>query len=264
LTDDSTPRSLTGSTDKASPAHSSVYTALRQNIASHGWGNGALYAVSRALERLSRGRCRFFKYYFVAQPVPEKPQAIPARTTQIKVYRVSGAEDIVATFPRPPGTIAKRFADGAACFVAERDGVLGGFIWIKLDRYDEDEVRCDYLLDSARGIAWDFDAWVAPEFRMTRAFVHLWEAANEYLRLHGCRWSTSRISAFNPVSLASHRRLGAMHLHTGVFLAVGSAQLALFSCRPYFHFGVGAGSRPKLTFGPPAATQDDGRDDAAA
>ncbi len=177
------------------------------------------------------------------------------RAPRTQIYRASGTEGIVGTFPRPADVIARRFADGAACFVAERDGTLIGFIWIKLERYEEDEVRCDYLLNSAGRLAWDFDAWVAPEFRMTRAFVQLWGVANEYLRECGCRWSASRISAFNPVSLAAHRRLGARRLHTGFFLVAGSAQLALFSCRPYVHFGIGARSRPKLMLRPPETSQ---------
>jgi acetyltransferase (GNAT) family protein len=229
---------------------SSIYSAMRESVASHGWGNGLLHAIGRALRRVTRGRCRLFKYYFVAQPVPEQSEA-PARATQTRVYRVFGSEDIIATFPRPPEVIAGRFAGGAACFVAERGAQLVGFIWIKRKRYEEDEVRCDYLLDPAGGVAWDFDSWVAPEFRMTRAFVQLWGAANEYLRQQGCRWSASRISAFNPVSLASHRRLGAIRLSTGVFVVAGSTQLALFSCRPYFHLSLGAGSRPKLLFHSP-------------
>jgi hypothetical protein len=230
---------------------SSVYSAIRESVASHGWRNGTLYAIGRALERATHGRCRIFKYYFVAQPIPPRALTAPPRATQTRVYRVYGAEAIVATFPRPPKVIAQRFAMGAVCFVAERAGNLVGFIWIKLERYDEDEVRCEYLLDSAGGVAWDFDAWIAPEFRMSRAFVQLWQAANEYLRQHGCRWTASRISAFNPVSLASHRRLGAIELSTGVFVVAGSTQLALFSCRPYFHLSLGVGSRPKLTFHPP-------------
>ena len=233
----------------------SFIAAIRESVAAHGLGNGALYAAARALERVTGGRCRIFKYYFVAQPVPEASQAAARRMAQIRVYRVAETDGILAAFPRPPRVIARRFADGAACFVAERDGALAGFIWLKLDRYEEDEVRCDYLLDPAGGIAWDFDAWVAPEFRMTRAFVQLWDAANDYLRGHGCRWSASRISAFNPVSLASHRRLGAVRLHAGVFIVVGTAQLALFSRRPYVHFGVGARSRPRLAFGAPAPGQ---------
>ena len=230
----------------------SLGVALRESVAANGLGNGLLYALSRGLERASRGRCRLFKYYFVAQPIPGQPKDAPRQLGQLKVYRVSGSEDIVARFPRPPEVIARRFADGAVCFVAERAGALAGFIWVKLDRYEEDEVRCDYVVDSRRGIAWDFDAWIAPEYRMTRTFVELWRAANEYLRRQGCQWSASRISAFNPVSLASHRRLGAVRLHAAIFLVLGSAQLALFSRRPYIHLGLRRRSRPRLVFHPPA------------
>ncbi len=217
-------------------------------MASLGWGNGSLYAIRRALEQATRGRCRLCKYYFVAQPVPAQPLTALPKASRTRVYRAMPTEDIIKRFPRPAAVIARRFADGAACFVAERTGELVGFIWIKLERYEEDEVRCDYLLDPAQGLAWDFDAWVAPEFRMTRGFVQLWEAANEYLRQQDCRWSLSRISAFNPVSLTSHRRLGAVHLHAGLFVVLGRTQLALFSCRPYVHVGFGVASRPRLSF----------------
>jgi hypothetical protein len=130
--------------------------------------------------------------------------------------------------------------------VAENAGNLVGFIWIRLDRYEEDEVRCDYLLDPVGELAWDFDAYVAPEFRMSRAFVQLWEAANEFLRRRGYHWTASRISAFNPASLASHRRFGAEHRHTALFLAVGPVQLALLSLRPYVHLSAGRASRPAV------------------
>jgi hypothetical protein len=230
---------------------SSFSSAIRESVASLGWGNGILYTIGRALEQVTRGRCRLFKYYFVAQPVPEQRLTALPKASRTRIYRALPTEDIIKRFPRPPAVIAWRFADGAACFVAERMGELVGFIWIKLERYQEDEVRCDYLLDPAQGLAWDFDAWVAPEFRMTRAFVQLWEAANDYLRQQGCHWSVSRISAFNPVSLASHRRMGAVHLHTGLFAVLGRTQLALFSCRPYIHVGFGVASRPRLSFHPP-------------
>jgi len=231
---------------------SSLYSALRESVASHGWGTGVLYAFGRTLSRATRGRCRLFKYYFVAQPVPLQPLAAPPPGATTRIHQVAANDDVVAAFPRPPEVIAQRFASGAACFVAERNGNLVGFIWIKLGRYEEDEVRCDYVLDPAGGIAWDFDAWVAPEFRMSRAFVQLWNAANDYLRSRGCRWSASRISAFNPVSLASHRRLGAVNLFTGVFIVFDSMQLAMFTCPPYFHLGFGAHSRPQLMFRAPA------------
>ena len=145
------------------------------------------------------------------------------------------------------------------CFVAENAGNLVGFIWVRLDRYDEDEVRCAYLLDPAGGMAWDFDAYVAPEFRMSRAFVQLWESANEFLRRHRYRWTASRISAFNPASLASHRRFGALHLHTAVFLVFGPVQLTLLSLRPFVHIGATQDSRPVVTIRcvPPLVQRDE-------
>src|SRR3546814_8885793 len=41
------------------------------------------------------------------------------------------------------------------------------------------------------------------------AFGRLWDEANAFLRQQGVACSWSRISAFNPASLASHARLGA-------------------------------------------------------
>ena len=115
-----------------------------------------------------------------------------------------------------------------------------------MDRYDEDEVRCEDVLVPHGEVAWDFDAHVAPEFRMSRVFVQLWEAANEYLRLQGYRWTASRISAFNPASLASHKRFGAEHCHTALFLVVGPFQLTLLSLAPFVHVSARQASRPAL------------------
>jgi hypothetical protein len=205
-----------------------------------------LYTLDRALSTLSGGRCRFFKYYLVIQPVPAHPLAALPRSSRTRIYQALPMDDIIQKFPRPADVIARRFRDGAVCFVAETAGNLVGFIWIRLDRYDEDEVRCEYVLDPIGEVAWDFDAYVAPEFRMSRAFVQLWEAANEYLRRHSYLWTASRISAFNPASMASHKRFGAEHRHTALFLVVGAFQLALLSLRPYVHMSAGQASRPAL------------------
>jgi len=215
-------------------------------VVSLGWNNGLLYSFDRALSTLSGGRCRLFKYYLVIQPVPSHPLAALPRSSRTRVYQASPTDDIILRGPRPADVIARRFRDGAVCFVAETAGTLVGFIWIRLGRYDEDEVRCEYVLDPIGEVAWDFDAYVAPEFRMTRAFVQLWEAANEYLRRHGYRWTASRISAFNPASLASHKRFGAEHRHTAFFLVVGPFQLTLLSLPPYVHVSARQASRPAL------------------
>ena len=227
-------------------------SVIRASVHALGWGNGMLYVLARALATATGGTCRLIKYHFVVQPVPPRPLDALPRASKTRIYQVTPADDIISRFPRPAEVIARRFADGAACFVAENAGNLVGFIWIRLDRYDEDEVRCAYLLEPAGALAWDFDAYVAPEFRMSRAFVQIWEAANEFLRRQGYRWTASRISAFNAASVASHRRFGAEFLHTAVFFVVGPAQLALLSLRPYVHFGVTPGSRPVVTLRPKA------------
>jgi GNAT superfamily N-acetyltransferase len=229
-----------------------ILAFLRESVTSLGAANGLLATFARSLDRASGSRCKLFKYYFVAQPVPARRSLVAGRPSKTRIYRASAENGIIRQAPRPPQNIAKRFADGAVCYVAEQANKLVGFIWIKQNSYHEDEVRCHYVLQPPTRLAWDFDAFVAPEFRMSRAFAQLWEAANEYLREHGYRWTISRISAFNAASLASHKRLGAVHLHTGVFMVLGPLQFSAFSCAPYVHIGFGSSSEPELTFHAPS------------
>lgn len=233
-------------------------SVMRDSVQSLGWGNGLLYVLARALATFTGGHCKLIKYYFVIQPVPAQSRAAIPRSSRTRVYEATPADDIIRKFPRPAAVIAQRFADGAVCVVAENAGNLVGFIWLRLDHYDEDEVRCNYRLEPRGELAWDFDAYVTPEFRMSRAFVQLWEAANHYLRRQGYRCTASRISAFNPASLASHRRFGAVHVHTALFVVVGPVQLALLTLSPFLHLGATRGSRPVVTLRPlPTTTQID-------
>jgi len=230
-----------------------ILSSIRESLASLGWGNGLLSLAARAADRASGGRCRIYKYVFVAQPVPAAAIAPPPDEARTRIYRATPGDGIIAAFPRPPEVIAQRFGHGAVCLVAERAQALAGFIWIQRQSYREDEVRCDYLLDPAAELAWDFDAYVAPEHRMSRAFAQLWDAANRHLRAEGCRYTISRISAFNAASLAAHRRLGIRRLATGTFVVAGAWQLALFSCKPWIHVGMDATRRPQVVFHPPGA-----------
>jgi hypothetical protein len=228
-----------------------ILAFVRDSVASLGVANGLLATLARALDRASAGRCHLFKYYFVAQPVPSHRSSAVERPSKTRIYRTSREDSIIAQSPRPAPTIAKRFADGAVCHVAAQGSKLVGFIWIKQDSYQEDEVRCHYVLRPSTQLAWDFDAYVAPEFRMSRAFSQLWQAANEYLRDLGRRWTISRISAFNAESLRSHQRLGLRRLHTGYFLILGRVQISTFSCRPYIHVATGRSRGPELVFTAP-------------
>ena len=70
-----------------------------------------------------------------------------------------------------------------------------GYLWLKLQGYEEDEVRCRYVPVPERGTAWDFDIYVAPPYRMGRTFTRMWIAANDFLRSNGIEWTLSRISS---------------------------------------------------------------------
>ena len=110
-------------------------------------------------------------------------------------------------------------------------GTLAGFLWLASGIYEEDEVRCRYQLANPTETVWDFDVYVEPRFRLGRTFARLWDAANEDLRQRCIRWSISRISAFNPASLAAHARLGALPLGHASFLCLGRLQLAFLPDR---------------------------------
>lgn len=194
--------------------------------------------VNRSIRRITRNSVRLNRYYFVAQPVPDSPTAASGRPSKYCFRRAKAIDAIIASAPRPRSVLERRFLDGATCIVAECDGQLAGFIWIIEREYMEDEVRCLYRLNPAAKAAWDFDVYVAPPFRATRLFARLWDAANEWLRSRGCRWTFSRISGFNVASLQAHRRLHAIRLASGTFLTAGPVQLSVFSIRPYLHLSL--------------------------
>lgn len=201
-----------------------------------GIGTAAWYAVARFLEVATLGRLRLICYRFVAQPVPEQGQAAPARGSAIELRMLQPDDPLVHQLPRPPAVVAQRFRDGARCLAAVKSGRIVGFLWYKEREYVEDEVRCCYRFDPAAAV-WDFDVYVDPELRLGRLFARLWDFANCELRALGYRWTISRISAFNPESLAAHARLGARRLGSAIFIGAGPLQVSFASFRPYLHVG---------------------------
>jgi len=231
---------------------SGILGTARSAIDEMGLLDGSLFLLSRLMNRVSRGRLRLLKYYFVAQPVAERPSPPEPRPPAIQVRAVSAADPIVAAFPRPPAVISARFDSGATCFVAAKDDRFAGFLWLAEKQYMEDEVRCLYVMEPEGEAAWDFDVYVAPELRLTRAFFRLWNAANEFLAQRGYRWSLSRISAFNPPSLAVHRRLGLERVGAGIFLCLGAIQVGFFTGAPFVHLSVRKSTYPILRLRAPS------------
>ncbi|TVT56267.1 MAG: GNAT family N-acetyltransferase [Azoarcus sp. PHD] len=223
---------------------------ISDNVKQLGVTNGVLYLTHRALLAASGGKAKFVRYFLVAQPVPgraaDRVRASASSTTGL----IAPDDPITAVFPRPQEVIAKRFADGDQCIVANSGKRFAGFIWIARNHYSEDEVRCLYHLENPRTTAWDYDVYVEPDFRIGRTFARLWDTANKHLSSDGVEWSISRISAFNPASLQAHRRLGIQTLCTANFLCLGSFQLMIASTRPYLHVSLTPNSRPTLSLAP--------------
>ena len=205
--------------------------------------NGMLLLADRLLGALSGNQARIIRYYLAAQPVPSiSPDALrPTVTSSIR--QIDGEDPIVADFPRP-----------ARCYVAEVRGQFAGYLWLAFGGYDEDEVRCRYEFAEPGICSWDYDVYVEPAFRLGRTFARLWGAANRDLATEGFRWSFSRISAFNPGSLAAHRRMGMEILFSATFICLGRVQFALIGAAPFLHLSWSSTSRPVLTLQSPKAT----------
>jgi hypothetical protein len=206
--------------------------------------DGALYFASRAFDKISGGRLRLVKYYLVAQPLG-RPDAKPMRAdaaTALQVVREGDA--LAAVFPRPPDVLAQRWAAGAECTAALVRGEFAGFIWIQRSRYEEDEVRCSFVLQDPAVSVWDYDVYVEPRYRVGRTMARLWSHVDTQLAATGARWSFSRISAFNAASLGSHARLGTVDCGSALFLCLGPLQAAWVPGFPYLHLSLGAGRAP--------------------
>ena len=214
---------------------------VEQNVAQLGWWDAACYFASVALGRLG---IRLYKYEFVAQPVATAALA-RGRGKAIDVRVVNGIDGVPGIYPRPAHVVADRFAQGALTLQAWKGDDLAGFLWLLHDGYREDEVRADYRLASPASV-WDFDVYVAPEFRMGPTYLRLWEEANSLLRARDVRWTCSRISSFNVASRNAHARLGTVRMGGALFLCAGRWQLSCVTQAPYLHLSRQAA--PRLTF----------------
>ncbi|WP_332671510.1 GNAT family N-acetyltransferase [Aromatoleum sp.] len=224
---------------------------IARNFTQLGWIEAIHYFVARTVSRISGRRVRIVRYHLVAQPVPIDAAAACRPSAKNPVEFADADAPIVAEFPRPPAVIAKRFADGGQCLVARAGERFAGFLWLARGHYDEDMVRCRYALAVPEASAWDYDVYVAPEFRVGRTFARLWDTANEHLRADGVLWSFSRIESVNPQSLNAHRRLGVRKLFSVTFVRVGPLQLTVAGIAPYLHLSLSERSRPTLHLKPP-------------
>ncbi len=215
-----------------------------------GWSNAVWYALARGLGTASGGRVRLIKYYLMAQPIA--PSAVSGKASaSINVAIVGPDAACVSAFPRPAEVLRQRFESGAICFAATGAAGFVGFLWLKEQAYEEDEVRSLFIPTPVEQAVWDFDVYVEPRYRIGRAFSRLWDAAYDFMRSKGYRWTMSRVSAFNAASLRSHARLGAVPVGSATYLCLGALQISMFSTAPYLHVGIRSRQRPVIRVQPP-------------
>lgn len=205
-----------------------------------------LALIAQGLFRLTSGRCRLVRYFVVAQPVPANGLAQLRLGKSLAVRRLSDGDPALNMLPREQPVYRQRFEQGAICYGAFRGEELIGFIWFVLGPYEEDEVLCRFEPCPPGKVAWDFDVYVRPEYRLSRAFVALWDAALKHMADDGVEWTASRISAFNPMSVLAHRRLGARVLGRITFFRCGPLQVMLSSLPPFFWTSWGDRHRPEI------------------
>lgn len=198
-------------------------SSARKTVCELGPRYAALYWLDKIIAIGSRGRVRLRHYLFVTQPL----QTRAAATETAFSIRLLDSAHPLHEFPVSAAEIQRRLRQGSTCLVATSHDQFAGYLWLHLGPFHEDEVRCRFVPWPSERVAWDFDVYIAPRFRATRAFSRLWQAAERHLLARGITHSASRISSYNAVSLRSHLRSGALVRGSAIFLTIGRAQLMI-------------------------------------
>lgn len=208
--------------------------------------NTSLYLIDRMMRSVSGDRIRLVKYLLFSQPVTDK-QFLPAnRGNSIMIHQLKYDDKKIHTLPRDINILKTRFNSGSVCLAAYKNNEFIGFLWLNFGDYAEDEVRCHFSPSPAEQTVWDFDVHIEQKHRIGFAFLRLWDETNKFLKNRGHRWTTSRISAFKPLSIQSHTRLGGKCIGSVTFLCLGNTQIMASTLPPYLHISFNTQSIPKI------------------
>lgn len=219
-----------------------------------GFGNAVVYAFGLAVAAVFP-RIRLYRYYIVAQPVAEKDHLPPRRGRAIDVREMKPGDPGFADLPIDDDMLDFRFGQDVVCLGAFQDGRAIGCLWMCFGAFEEDEVRCVFDLRHVPRASWDFAVYLDPDARLGFGFLRLWDEANAVLRARGIAWSMSRISAFNPGSLASHARMKATRTGSLTAITGPRRQLVFSSVAPWIVFGRHDRKLPRYPLLPPAGTE---------
>lgn len=214
-----------------------------------GLAAGLLYLVGRALQAISP-RLNLYVYELMVQPIPDAP-LLPERLSKgMEIRPIRRGDPEIGLMPARPEIKESRFDQGAVCLGAYRKGTLIGYLWLCFDAYDEDEVRCRYLLSPPGKAVFDFDLYIFPEHRMGLGFVGIWNGVNEYLRARGIDFTFSRLTRYNLPSRRAHAHLGWRRVANAVFLQAWNLEVMFATIAPFVSMTVRRSGRVELRLSP--------------
>ena len=217
---------------------------LRKNARELGLVSSLLYGIDRAFVRAGLGLGVALDY-LVGQPIRTKPMLPGKRGASIAVREIGPDDPALSDMPLDAEEREKRRRIAALGFGAFQDGVLIGYLWFSFTFYEERDIRLRFVPEPKGAACWDFDIYIRPEHRLGFAFLRLWDAANAELAARGVRWTISRISGFNPHSIASHKRLGAIVLRRLITVRIARCRIHV-ATRPWAVRLSGGGAWPTL------------------
>ena len=218
-----------------------------------GLSAGLVYAIDRLLSGVSRG-LHLYAYELMVQPIAEK-SLLPSRLSKSIVIReIKAGDQELTLMPVRPEVMQARLAQNAICLGAFNKETMIGYMWFCSGTYDEDEVRCTYVLGSAQDSVFDFDFYLFPEHRMGLGFVSLWNGANAFLSRQGIRHTFSRLTRTNVASRRAHQHLGWKVVARALFLKAWGTEIMLATLFPYVHVSITKSGRVRLTLRPDAST----------
>jgi hypothetical protein len=206
---------------------------------------GLIYAIDRLLQRLSSS-LRLYFYELLVQPIPEEP-LLPGRLSRgLEMRELASSAPEIALMPARPDIKDSRFRQNAICIGALQKNQFIGHIWFCFHTYEEDEVRCTFVLPEGNEAVFDFDLFLFPEYRMGLGFVGIWNGANDFLRSRGIKCSFSRLTRFNLASRRAHAQLGAQRMGRVFVLRAWRMEFMVATIPPFVHLSLGKQDRVRL------------------
>jgi len=210
-----------------------------------GFPVGFYYLVDKVLSRISPS-FKLYSYDFVVQPIGSDPLLPKTFVKNLEIREIVQGDPEIERMPIRPGMAQFRFDQNSICLGAFKKGAAIAYMWFCFRSYQEDEIRCNYVLSPSEESVFDFDFYVYPEHRLGIAFLGLWNGANEYLHKLGIKYTYSRVARTNITSSRVHKKLGMKKIGSAVVLKIGSIETMWSSITPRFNLSINKKDRANI------------------